>query len=78
MGRWGGMKLNSEIVGDDGGVVHRVSVHAMTPRRATTKAAALLYSYAGRGATGAPVSNGKDAALYKLEAARGCRPWVLS
>jgi hypothetical protein len=60
------MKFNIEIVRDDGGVVHRVSVDEMSPRRAKTKAAALLNSHAGRGATGARVLNDKGQELYKL------------
>jgi hypothetical protein len=38
----------------------------MSPRRAKTKAAALLNSHAGRGATGARVLNDKGQELYKL------------
>jgi hypothetical protein len=67
----GGMKFNSEIIRDDGGVVHRMSVHEMSPRRAKTKAAALVDLYSGRGATGARISNDKDEELYKLQAGRG-------
>jgi hypothetical protein len=63
------MKFHIEIVRDNGESGHYVyctTVDEMSPDRARTKAAELLNLYAGRGATGARVSNDKDEELYRL------------
>jgi hypothetical protein len=60
------MRFEIEIIRDNGEVVYRVSVDEMSPKRAKTKAAELLNLYAGRGATGARVSNARKEELYKL------------
>jgi hypothetical protein len=60
------MKFTIEIVRDDGQVLLRMAVDAISPKRAINTATELLRSYQGRGATTARISTDKGEQLYKL------------
>ena len=60
------MRFKIEIVRESGEVLYRTVVDEISPRRAKTKAAALLQSYGSRGAANARVSNDRGEELYKL------------